>query len=253
MSVPVLSQWRGQHGWARLGSVPPGQLGGATFWSQAARVDAVGAGIHVDAVHTFAGLQAGPSGARATDGSLAALLTALPRNLVAIHLGALSRRTGLGLRDREWAIGLDHASDDDIRRVFGLPEEGLPWHEDARDCALEWVNGLGALLADPATHRSHGHYAGEIVRARASQPLRTALGWGWGEPAGDPARRRAGALAIALSGVSARSALQLVLAAGPNADSMLDVMTGPSWPGEFNARAGRLRLALQAESWGSGG
>lgn len=255
MSSAVWSTWNGLEGWARVGSVPASQLGGATFWSQAARVSAIGSGLHVDAVHTFAGLlTAGPSGARADDGSLPALLIQLPRDLMMLHLGPISREAGLGILDCQWSAGLTRADSTDLRRAFGIPEDGQPWSEDARSRALAWVEALGSLLADPASYRAHGQQAGQVLRPRVTDALRAALGWSGFEPPGNPVLRRAGALAIAFTRVSLRATLQLVRAAGPQADSMLDLAcAGSAWPPEFAARAGRLRAALAAESWGSGG
>lgn len=255
MSRTVWSTWNGQEGWARVGIVPPSQLGGATFWSQAARVSAVGSGLHVDSVHTFAGLlTAGPSGARADDGSLPALLVQLPRDLMTTYLGPVSRAAGLGVLDCQWSVGLTRADPADLRRAFGIPEVGAPWPEDARSRAFDWVEALGSLLADPSSYRAHGQQAGQVLRPRVTDALRTALGWSGPEPPGDPVLRRAGALAIAFSRVSSRATIQLVRAAGPQADSMLELAcSGSVWPPEFAARAGRLRAALAAESWGNGG
>lgn len=217
-----------------LGSVAPSRMGGADFWARAARVAAVGTGTNLDAVTLEEGsLRLGPFQLSAQGAPR--LLVSLPGLLS--HLGSITRETRIGLDAAGWRVGVGLATDEDVLAAL-------------RHRPTAWVAGLSGLLGDPSGYRAQGAFYGALVRPWLSPELRTVLAWPAQGEAPEPHLRRAAALAVAISGVTPRGAFALARMAGPDAWAMLGRERAPG-PWERAApRFGRLRHALEAESWG---
>lgn len=238
-------------GWALRGTVPASALPGVTWWARAVRVAVATLGTTVDVVTSHSQiLRAGPFGANPMDGSLPRLLSRVPRSVLVEHLATLSRVSQIGL-DREigaFVVGLAPATERDVREAFALGGGGEVWEAEQRARSLAWVEGIAAVLRDPAGLRAvvdDGTHALRGIATALREPL------GWTSLAGPPASAefaRGAAAGLALALVHPGGAGRLIRAVGPDAEALLSP-PGPGWPLEFAAVAPRLRAALAAEGW----
>jgi len=241
-------------GWLLRGSVPASVLPGGDFWSRAARVAVQAAGLRVDTVHTYSRIiSVGPFGANPVDGTLAALLVGVPRDVLVECCGAMAVTAGIGLAERPGPMltrGFGAATERELLAAFVGGSDADTWSESQKGRALGWTVSFGAMLRHPGAHRALAETGATAVRSVLTPALGSALAWEGAVPPRSREFAQASACALALAMVSPKGAQAVARACGPSAAAMLDALgRGGAWPAEFGALAPRLRAALDAETW----
>jgi hypothetical protein len=231
-------------GWLRNGRLTPGELIGADFWTQAARVVIAGEGKTLDSVHSYTGkVVAGPFEATVENGELDSLLGQLPMHLLEIHLGDAFSMSGLSLRvvpPYAFTVGIRMGDHSAVNAMMRLD----------RDVEKMWVDGLGALLSDPGARRSLGKAYGARVKKQSVYELEDRFGFRAFQAPPNEELRRCAAAFLAFAFEDEKGAAALSRQCGPSADSMIEVANRPGpWPQTFASKSTRIRMAIDREVW----
>jgi hypothetical protein len=183
----------------------------------------------------------------------AALLAAIPPDVLRETLGGLCERYGVGFeRAREsggpaFTRGLRIISGDEIASVLFGGSDGYAWVPQQMNVAREWALAFSATLGHPSSRRAVFDASAMALRAYSGQANSALYLLTMG---GDPNTKRAAAVFISFAVHAYEAAKRLQAIAGWSAESMMDHASriGP-WPETFAARVPRLRAALNNEVW----
>jgi hypothetical protein len=254
------AQYGERYGWLYRGDADAEALLGVDTWIKYTRVAVTAIATKINSVHCYDRgiLTVGPFGMNLADGSLQQALAHISPEARRQHLGMLFERHGIGFQTDPACglpmitIGLRRAEHDEIAvRVLGTDNmRGDAWTGESREVARRWVVAMARTFSDAAAVRGVAKAYSNHLRGAMTSAAITTLGFAGTTPPSMVGLKRAAACYLAFAVEDGAAATRLLLAAGPDAERMMEMVTNPGpWPTTWAPRVGRVRAAIAKESW----